>query len=300
MSKFKATKITNSGQQLLLDSIAGEAEIQFTRMAFGNGSYGNEDVISRESLKHEVQTVPISSLSIKSRSSIVLSSIISNEELTQGYRMTEIGLFAKNKADVTSEEILYAIGVAENSCADYIPEYNGYAPVRIIQDFYIEVADASSTTILIDEDALLKRGYFDEKMAQFAVALANCAGKERTEEIDLQIGGQGITAFRSVTCKYTRIGNQVTFVIPPIEHTQLTNSNFFTLQNIPAEITPASPFAALMYHDNTVGFNDYLSLTKDLQGFIIRRSTAVGESDYYFANATNGGFAGGMFTYFVE
>ena len=163
MSKYKTSKITNCGQELLLNCIANKAELQFTRIAFGSGEYSSDsNIVAQTALKNEKQSVSISTMSVKSNHSVEISAILSNQELTTGYRITEVGLFAKDKLDASAQEILYAICIAEDGYADYFPEYNGYAPTKLLQDFYIDVADASSTTILVDDSVGASKAYIDE------------------------------------------------------------------------------------------------------------------------------------------
>lgn len=291
MSKFKTSMITNLGQELLLNCIAGNSKTQFTRMVFGSGEYdSDENIVNRTQLKNEKQSIPLSHATINSVNSLTLSSVLSNKELTEGYRITEIGLYAKNSSDSDSTEILYALAVAEAGYADYFPEYNGYAPSTIIQDFYIEVADASSTTILVDENALVTKKYFD-------TAIAGLADKETTDYIQLSIGGQGVTHSLNVECCYTKIGNQVTLMIPQITNSQLPNSYFFSLSGLPEEILPAGTFSTLLHYDKD--YNDILTYSSDKQTLVIERSTGLGNSDYYYGNSENGGLIGGMITYLI-
>lgn len=162
MSKYSASKITAGGQQLLMQCLSESAELQFTRMAFGDGVYSADtELVAQNDLKSERQSVSISSISIKNNNSIVLSSVLSNVDLSEGYRLNEIGLFAKNKKDPLAQEILYAICIAEEGYADYLPPYNGYAPTKVLQDFYIEVADASNTTILVDDTVTVSKAYLE-------------------------------------------------------------------------------------------------------------------------------------------
>ena len=163
MSKYKTSKITNSGQELLLNCLANKAELQFTRIAFGSGEYSTDSgIVAQTALKGEKQSVSISTISVKSSNSVVVSAILSNQGLKTGYRITEIGLFAKDKSNTSAQEVLYAICIAEDGYADYFPEYNGYAPTKLLQDFYIEVADASSTTILVDDSVGVSKAYLEE------------------------------------------------------------------------------------------------------------------------------------------
>lgn len=162
MSKYKTSKITTNGQELLMQCLANKAEMQFTRIAFGDGVYSSDyGLAAQTALKSEKQSVSLSSITVKSKNSLVISSVLSNEALTEGYRLNEIGLFAKNKADSNATEILYAICIAEDGYADYFPAYNGYAPTRILQDFYVEVADASNTTILVDDNVSVSKAFLE-------------------------------------------------------------------------------------------------------------------------------------------
>lgn len=162
MSKYKTSKITTNGQELLMQCLANKAEMQFTRIAFGDGVYSSDyGLAAQTALKSEKQSVSLSSITVKSKNSLVISSVLSNEALTEGYRLNEIGLFAKNKADSNATEILYAICIAEEGYADYFPAYNGYAPTRILQDFYVEVADASNTTILVDDNVSVSKAFLE-------------------------------------------------------------------------------------------------------------------------------------------
>lgn len=301
MSLYKSSKITNSGQELLLKCLAGEAEMQFTRIAFGSGEYSSDNtIVTQTALKSEQQSTSISMITVKNPNSVMCSSILSNEELKTGYRVTEVGLFAKNKLAENANEVLYAISIAEEGCADYFPAYNGYAPVKILQDFYIEVADASSTTILVDDNVAVTKKYFDEKISELTEQIdRNKADKAISGNLSLTIGGQGASGNHTVECSYTKIGNQVTFMIPEINYARLPSSYFFALSGLPDELMPAGSFCALMYFSNDNAYNDMLSFSVGSNNFIVYRTTGVGNSDYYYDNQTNGNFAGGMFTYFT-
>ena len=215
MSKYKTSKITNSGQQLLLNCLANKAELQFTRIAFGSGEYASDSgIVAQTALKSEKQSVSISTISVKSSNSVVVSSILSNKELEKGYRITEIGLFAKNKLDTSAQEILYAICIAEDGYADYFPEYNGYAPTKILQDFYIEVADSSSTTILVDDSVGVSKAYLEEnyynseQIDNFLNEKYNSSNVEAGRGTLTNVSTSG-ASIKSANYVYQRVGNFV-------------------------------------------------------------------------------------------
>lgn len=162
MAKYKSNTITIEAQKLINKAIAGISEVQFTRIAFGDGVYKPEDnVSSLTSLKNEKQSISISSLSIVDSKTVCIEGILSNVKLKTGYRITEIGLFAKDKKNSTGQEILYSIAVADEEYADYLPAYNNYAPVKVLQNFYVAVADSSSTTIAVDSNVSVSKAYLE-------------------------------------------------------------------------------------------------------------------------------------------
>lgn len=169
MAKYKASIITSKGQELMTKATSGEAKIEFTKAVFGSGEWSDEDISPDISeLKEQKQSVSISSMKVSSEQKNVvnLSAVLSNDNLGEGYFINEIGLYARDKNAENSEEILYFIIVAEKGYSDYFPA-SSYSPVKILQDFYIEVADSSDTAIAIDNKVAvtlpyLKENYYDK------------------------------------------------------------------------------------------------------------------------------------------
>ena len=283
MSLYKSSKITNAGQDLLVQALSGDAKIQFTRIGFGAGEYESDSMITAQTeLKDERQTVSVSALTTKGINTVVCTALLSNEELTKGYRINEIGLFAKDSSKSNAKEVLYAICIAEKNYADYLPEYNGFAPVKVHQSFYIEVADSSNTTILVDDNITATKKYVDEKLALKA--------DELNGVLSLIVDGKGSV----IDCKYSKIGKQITLSIPAISADKLPASRTIAFTStISATLRPAGPFKVLVDHKSD--FDDFVTFSVDSQFIKIERST--GNSEYYFDNETNGGFGGCMITY---
>ena len=105
-----------------MSAIAGNATINFTRLQLGNGT--GQDSDSAQALNNPIMT-DIKFSEIKASDSYVtLSSSFSNKELTVGFNVTEIGVFACDSSDDNSSEILYAIAYEPENSADYIPDKN--------------------------------------------------------------------------------------------------------------------------------------------------------------------------------
>lgn len=150
MADFNAAVMTNSGIELLSRTLAGQAKIKFTVLKAGNGIYTAEEkersvLQTRTELKSEKQTFPFSGIEIITDSSVKLSALMSNNDLTEGYYINEIGIYAVDEMEEEGEEILYSIAIA--NVADYFPKYNNLSPSTIIQEYYTTVDNSLQVTI---------------------------------------------------------------------------------------------------------------------------------------------------------
>ena len=146
---WNPSKLTTKGKALLAKAQAGRCTIKITKAQTGSGQYSSgEATDTRTSLKAPVQTLPIHSKEIQNGSTLVLKVAITNKTsdtdvLKSGYEIREFGIFAQDPDD---GEILYSIATASTS--DYMPAYNGVIPSVISMSYYLEVANASSVTIV--------------------------------------------------------------------------------------------------------------------------------------------------------
>lgn len=156
---FKNAVITNDGARLLTRAQAGEIKIEFTRMAVGNGDYSAsekslESLQNVEGLKSLKNSFPLSSIEIYSDHSVKISALITNQDpateqtlINEGYFINEMGLFAREKDEDNSTEVLYSIAVTAGENGDFMPPFNGFNPVHIIQDYYATVNNSAEVTI---------------------------------------------------------------------------------------------------------------------------------------------------------
>jgi len=151
MARFENAVLTNEGANLIASSIAEGFTIEFVKMVIGNGEYedtekSKEALRERTSLKAPKQDFGFSSVLATRQQAVVLKSVIRNDNLSEGYRMTEIGIIARKKGDAGTDGILYSIAVAAE--ADYLPD-NTY-PISYIQEYYTRVSNAEMVTINIE------------------------------------------------------------------------------------------------------------------------------------------------------
>lgn len=143
---FKPGVLTTDGKALLAKWQAGGATPQITHAAIGSGSYTKtEDASTRTSLKAEKLRVGISSAAADG-DTLNLRFVFSNDSVTTGFPVTEVGVFA---TDPDKGEVLYSISVsADESVADFFPAYSGNHSVSSIFDYYIKMSNAENVTIL--------------------------------------------------------------------------------------------------------------------------------------------------------
>lgn len=150
MAKFNDAYLTDAGADLIAQSITDGVKIDFVRMEIGDGEYTEEekskDVLrKRTNLKNKRQESSFNSVEKAKDSAVKLKAAIDNRNITNGYRMTEIGIFAKMSGDTASDGVLYSIAVAAE--ADYMPPES--TPITYIQEFYTKVGNAENVEITV-------------------------------------------------------------------------------------------------------------------------------------------------------
>ncbi len=151
MAQYRKAVITQQGIALIQKTQTQNIKLEFTKVATGSGSYTEDEVLDgATALKQQMQVFPISSVTVVDPQTIKLVSVISNKDLQSAYYIREIGVFA---TDPDEGEILYSLAVAYPDKADYMPAYDGAAPVTIGLDTYQAVSNSENVTIRADTGA---------------------------------------------------------------------------------------------------------------------------------------------------
>ncbi len=151
MAKFRKAVITQKGLALLQKTQMQNIKLEFSKIVSGSGSYTEDEVLDgATALKQQMQEFPFSSVNIVDPQTIKLVSVISNEGLQSAYYIREIGVYA---TDPGEGEILYSLAVAYPDKADYMPAYDGAAPVTIGLDTFQAVSNSENVTIRADTGA---------------------------------------------------------------------------------------------------------------------------------------------------
>lgn len=153
MAVFNRSVLTTNGNDLLVGAVAGE-EIEFIRLETGSGIYdGTENLLSMNRLKNRQQSFPFLRYEKVSEESILLVALVSNDGLSMGYRMTEVGVYGKLKG--SDKEILCSITTAATDGADFWPPYNGIAPARMLLRYHITISPDAMPCITVSDNMVL-------------------------------------------------------------------------------------------------------------------------------------------------
>lgn len=192
MGYYNNPVTTTAGLELLNKHLVGNANIKFVSMVIGSGTYEiaektTEALLECVALKNIKKTIPFSNKEVvygEDGDLVKLSALVTNEDVTESFYITEIGIMAQDISNDDSDPILFSISIA--NMADPLPKYNGKTVNQIIEEYCIKVSNAYGMTI---------------KIGQGAAALADDLVAEKIERkkeiaierarIDALLGGSG-------------------------------------------------------------------------------------------------------------
>lgn len=144
MPSYNIAVITTKGMALNAKILSG-VQMEFTKAAIGDGSYDSDTSLSdMTDLKNKRQEVGFSSCEVKSNNQVMLRSVFSNAEITEGYKIREFGVYAM---DPDEGEILYSITTAVEGQEDTMPALTQNGLVTMTFESYISVSNTSNVTI---------------------------------------------------------------------------------------------------------------------------------------------------------
>lgn len=149
--------LTRKGAELHAKCLAGtSSSITFTKFVLGNGTYtGSEStaaIAAMATLRSAKKEYQVTAAEVVNAATCKLTLNASNLEVTQGFYVTEIGVYAKGSDNV---EVLYSVTVADPEHPDWMPAYNNVAPGSLRYLDYISVGNADSITIHVSPGGLV-------------------------------------------------------------------------------------------------------------------------------------------------
>lgn len=143
--EFSTFVITSKGQSLMAKLMQGRGKADFTAIKLSDQTYTAAQLAGLTALSGVKQTAPITKKTIVNTTSIQIEGAVDNKELTAGYNIQTIGLFAQDPDD---GEILYA--VARATTAGYMPPYNNVTVSGGYFKFLVTIGAAEQVTLTVD------------------------------------------------------------------------------------------------------------------------------------------------------
>ena len=164
----KPAVTTDAGIGLQLRNMSGE-QLEFTKLEVGSGQYSQDEATAetlrkRTALKAKKQQFGISSMDVSSdKTTLILSSMITNTDLKEGYTIRELGLYARIK-DQPDTECMVSVSLAE--IEDEIPPYNSDPESRILMKYQFAVSDSDTVSLSYEHDPVALVEDVDAKVAR--------------------------------------------------------------------------------------------------------------------------------------
>lgn len=189
MARFNTPVITNAGINIINRAINGE-NLEFSSLKIGDGTYtGSEDLKTFTDLVGYKNTFNISAASVEGNI-LKINATVSNENISVGYQIKEVGIYGK----VGNQETLIAIATAINP--DFLADRTS-APVTIIMEFYLTIDRASEINFTYS----IPDGVYVD-IRTFDTGLKNIENKinqklKKVTVVEVPVGGwEGTTIFR--------------------------------------------------------------------------------------------------------
>lgn len=153
MGTFNSAVITAKGQNLMAKVISGATKFNFTKIAVSDTDNSNVDLASLTGIGTIRQSAPVASIVTVNSSNVKVSVSLYNKDLTAGYYVKTIGLYA---TDPDVGEILYSVATADESdaTADWMPPFNGIGSSSLEVNLVTAVSNAANVIVNVDPAAL--------------------------------------------------------------------------------------------------------------------------------------------------
>ena len=184
MGSFKSTILTKKAHALMAKLTVGTAEMSFTKLKSSSHDYSSltssqlEGLTGIEDIKQEVS---VSEVKIVNDASVKVCGVFLNTELSQGYYMKTVALYAD---DPDEGEILYSITVANES--DWMPPYNSINSASATFDLLTIISNADNVSIDVDPGAVVNISQFNEFKENVNAQMSDMANKLNSQYINVK------------------------------------------------------------------------------------------------------------------
>lgn len=152
MANWSGLILTAKGQQLEAEMRAGQRLINFTKMKIGSG-VPTGDVEHMTDLVNPKKEILLSGKRVVSNTMLQLTAILTNTDVTEGFTVNELGVYANDSKDSGYREVLY--GVIIDPKGDYLSAAGGALAESLIFNVLIGTSNAANITATLTPDGLL-------------------------------------------------------------------------------------------------------------------------------------------------
>ncbi len=171
MAQYSRLIITRQGQELISRMLAGTGNgVRFSKVCVSAAEYDLSELEELTELADIRMTSPISHAERSGESDITVEAALTNEQLSEGYYMRAIGLFAQDLNSADGGEILFAVTV-EQSGNCYMPPFNGITVSGAVVKLIVAVGNAEN--ISIETNSAAVAAISDIKRLENALAAHN-------------------------------------------------------------------------------------------------------------------------------
>lgn len=152
MANWSGLILTAAGKQLEAEMRAGQRLINFTKMKIGSG-VPTGDVEHMTDLVNPKKEILLSGKRVVSNTMLQLTVILTNTDVTEGFTVNELGVYANDSKDSGYREVLY--GVIIDPKGDYLSAAGGALAESLIFNVLIGTSNAPNITATLSPDGLL-------------------------------------------------------------------------------------------------------------------------------------------------
>lgn len=152
-SQYPRNIITAKGYNLLAKSIATKKAVVFTKVVVGNGDDSGKNISQMTNVISPKMTLPVSSAIKDGDGQYMITAILSNSTVEEGFFPKEVALFAKIDG---GEEIMYSYTNGGNQVG-YIPDKNTPIDSEIYK-IRTKIGNASNVTFVASDDTYITKG----------------------------------------------------------------------------------------------------------------------------------------------
>lgn len=148
MADWKGGILTTKGKALAAKVEAGTCKLTLTKLKVGDGSPTELEALT--DLASPKQNIGISNIVASDDGTCDVEGVLTNEDLTSGYYLRELGLFATDPDD---GEILYAVTTDNNP--DYLQANSSATALSMAIHMTIVITSADSVAAVLNPAGLL-------------------------------------------------------------------------------------------------------------------------------------------------